>query len=92
MLIEKIICGSKNKFEFNCQAVAEIFCGESLDMSIPWGGALKDCLAFEANDLYTWLENGLLNDDTALFEDYDHIDTPFTATPFPSIHCRSLDD
>ena len=40
-----------------------------LDISIVYGCASSDCQAFEASDLYTCLENGLLKDGCALFGD-----------------------
>jgi hypothetical protein len=43
-------CGCKGKFGLNCQAVADVR-GCFLDMSINYGGASSDCLAFEASSL-----------------------------------------
>jgi len=44
---KKFFCGRKNKFGLNCQAVSDCR-GRIIDISIKYGGATSDCLAFEA--------------------------------------------
>ncbi len=53
-------------------------------------GASSDCLAFEVDDLYTWLENGLLHQDRdhnrfVLFGDNAYLNTAYMATPFTNV-------
>jgi hypothetical protein len=59
---QKFFCGRKNKFGLNCQAVCDVR-GRFLDLSITYGGASSDLLAFENSKLYNLLEDGLLADD-----------------------------
>jgi hypothetical protein len=47
---KKFWCGRKGKFGLNCQAISDV-CGRILDMSIVYGGASSDCLAFEGSDI-----------------------------------------
>jgi hypothetical protein len=53
---KKFLCGRKHKFGLNCQAVSDCR-GRILDISIKYGGALTDCLAFEASNLHSRLES-----------------------------------
>jgi hypothetical protein len=46
---KKFLCGRKNKFGLNCQAVSDCR-GRILDISIKYGGASADCLAFEGTN------------------------------------------
>ena len=48
---KKFLCGQKGKFGLNCQAVSDVS-GRILDISIVYGGASSDCMAFEASDLF----------------------------------------
>ena len=73
----------------NCQAVSDCR-GRILDISIKYGGASSDCLAFEASDLHTRLENGLMHQDGdnerfVLFGDNAHLNTTYMATPFTNV-------
>jgi hypothetical protein len=48
---KKFLCGQKGKFGLNYQAISDVH-GRILDMSIVYGGASSDCLAFEGSDIY----------------------------------------
>ena len=47
---KKFLCALKHKFGLNCQAVSDCH-SRIIDISIAYGGATADCLAFEASDL-----------------------------------------
>jgi hypothetical protein len=86
---KKFLCGRKHKFGLNCQAVSDCR-GHILDISIKYGGASSDCLAFEASELHSRLENGLMhqdgdNDRFVLFGDNAYLNTPYMATPFTNV-------
>ena len=86
---KKFLCGRKHKFGLNCQAVADCR-GRFLDISIKYGGASSDCLAFEASELHTRLENGLMkkdgeNERFVLFGDNAYLNTAYMATPFTNV-------
>jgi len=68
----------------NFQAVADCR-GRILDMSITYGGASSDCLAFEASDMWHRLENGLLKPGYVLFGDNAYLNSVYMATPFPNV-------
>lgn len=78
----KFLCGRKEKFGLNCQAVCDAR-GKFLDMSIMFPGSTSDCLAFEGSTLYRKLENGLLKYGLCLFGDNAYINSRFMATPYP---------
>jgi hypothetical protein len=86
----KLFCARKSKFGLNMQAVSDKR-GRILDMSINYGGASSDCLAFEASDLYQRLENGLLANGLVLFGDNAYLNTQYMATPFPNVTSGSED-
>jgi hypothetical protein len=86
---KKFLCGRKHKFGLNCQAVSDCR-GRILDISIKYGGASSDCLAFEASKLHERLENGLMQQDGdnerfVLFGDNAYLNTPYMATPFTNV-------
>ena len=86
---KKFLCGRKHKFGLNCQAVSDCR-GRILDISIRCGGASSDCLAFEASELYTRLENGLMKQDVdnerfVLFGDNAYLNTAYMATPYTNV-------
>ena len=86
---KKFLCGRKHKFGLNCQAVSDCR-GRILDISIKCGGASSDCLAFEASELHSRLENGLMhqdgdNDRFVLFGDNAYLNTAYMATPFTNV-------
>jgi len=58
----KFLCGRKHKFGLNCQAVTDCR-GRILDISIKFGASSSDLLAFEASELHTRLEGGLMHQD-----------------------------
>ncbi len=68
MSVRKFFCGQKHKFGINCQAVADVN-GKIIDISLAYGASAVDCVAFEAGDLYSKLENGLLKNGSVLFGD-----------------------
>ena len=80
---QKFFCGRKHKFGLNCQAVCDVR-GRFLDMSITYGAAASDVLAFENSELYKLLEKGLLATDLVLFGDNAYLNSTFMATPFPN--------
>jgi hypothetical protein len=87
---KKFLCGRKNKFGLNCQAVSDVR-GQILDISITYGGSSSDCLAFEASDLHKRLEDGLLADGLVIFGDNAYLNTNYMATPYPNIAGRDQD-
>ena len=87
----KYYCGRKSKFGLNCQAVADVR-GRILDLSINYGGASSDLLAFEASSLYHRLERGLLAPGLNLYGDNAYLNSSFMATPFPNISKGPKDD
>ena len=88
---QKFFCGRKSKFGLNCQAVADVR-GRFLDISINYGGALSDLLAFEASALCHRLEKGLLAPNLSLYGDNAYLNSPFMATPFPNVSKGPKDD
>ena len=48
---KKFLCGQKDKFNLNYQAISDVR-GRILDISIVYGGALSDCLAFEGSGIF----------------------------------------
>lgn len=88
---KKFFCGRKGKFGLNCQAVADKR-GRILDISIKYGAATSDCLAFEASDLFNRLESGLLAPGLVLFGDNAYLNSSYMATPFPNVGRGSKDD
>ena len=86
---KKYLCGQKNKFGLNCQAISDCR-GRFLDISIKYGGSSSDCLAFKASELHTRLENGLMkkdgeNERYVLFGDNAYLNTAYMATPFTNV-------
>jgi hypothetical protein len=77
----KFLCGRKNKFGLNLQAVADVK-GRFLDVSIMYPGSTSDCLAFEGMELYNRLERGGLHGDLCLFGDNAYVNTSYMATPY----------
>ena len=66
--------------------------GRILDLSIKCGGSSSDCLAFEANNLYSRLSIGLLAPGLVLFGNNAYINSSFMATPFPNVSSGNKDD
>ena len=89
--MKKLFCGRKSKFGLNCQAVADKQ-GRFLDISIKYGGSSADCLAFEASDLFSRLEDGLLSPGLVLFGDNAYLNSSFMATPYPNVSGGSRDN
>ncbi len=89
--IKKILCGQKSEFGLNCQAISDI-CGSILDISIVYGGASSDCLAFEGCDTFEQLEAGLLHDNLVLFGDNAYLNSHYMVTPYPNVSSGSKDD
>jgi hypothetical protein len=86
---KKFLCGRKHKFGLNCQTVSDCR-GRILDISIKYGGASSDCLAFEASNLHSRLESGLMKQDGenerfVLFGDNAYLNTAYMATPFTNV-------
>jgi len=87
---KKFFCGRKGKFGLNCQAVTDCH-GRFLEISITYGGATSDCLAFEGSGLYARLEEGLLIDGFCLFGDNAYINSSYMATPYKNVSTGSRD-
>ena len=80
----KYFCGRKSKYGLNMQAVVD-YNARFLDVSIMYGGASSDLLAFEASQLHGDLKDGsLLAPGLCLFGDNAYVNTPFMATPYPA--------
>ena len=79
---KKLLCARKHKYGLNMQGTCDRR-GRILDMSINYGGASSDLLAFEKSDLYRRLEGGLLADGLVLYGDNAYVNTSYMATPFP---------
>lgn len=88
---KKFFCARKNKVGINCQAVCDCR-GKILDISMKYGGSSSDCLAFEASELWSLLEDGLLAPGLVLFGDNAYLNTNYLATPYPGISSGSKDD
>ena len=80
---QKFYCGRKHKFGLNCQAVCDVR-GRFLDISITYGGATSDLLAFEDSALYKRLQDGVLAEGLVLFGDNAYLNSSFMATPYPN--------
>lgn len=87
----KYLCGRKKKFGLNCQAVSDVE-GRMLDISLGYGGATSDCMAFEGSTLFHKLEGGMLRDGLCLFGDNAYINSKFMATPYPNVSNNTRDD
>jgi len=72
---KKFFCGQKHKFGVNCQATEDVN-GKILEISLAYGAPAADCVAFEAEDLYSKLENGLLKNGYILFGDNAYLNSP----------------
>ena len=88
---KKFLCGQKGKFGLNCQAISDVR-GRILDISIVYGGALSDCLAFEGSSIYEDLEAGLLHANLVLFGDNAYLNLHYMVTLFPNVSSGSKDD
>ena len=80
---QKFYCGRKHKFGLNCQAVCDVR-GRFLDISITYGAASSDLLAFENSKVYKLLEQGILAPGLCLFGDNAYLNTIYMATPYPN--------
>lgn len=79
----KFFCGRKNKYALNMQAVCD-HNSRFLDVSILYGGASSDLVAFEASKIYDDLQNkSLLAPTLCIFGDNAYINSSFMATPYP---------
>ena len=78
---QKFYCGRKHKFGLNCQAVCDVR-GRFLDISITYGGASSDLLAFENSKLYKLLEKGILAHGLVFFGENANLNSLFMALPF----------
>ena len=87
---KKFMCGRKNKFGLNCQAVCDVR-GRFLDISITYGGSSSDCLAFENSNLYKRLMDGILLDGLVIFGDNAYLNSSFMATPYPNVAARATE-
>ena len=67
----------------NCQAVCDVR-GRFLDISITYGAASSDLLAFENSKVYKLLEQGILAPGLCLFGNNAYLNTIYMATPYPN--------
>ena len=83
---KKFLCGWKHKYGLNCQAVPDCR-GRIIDISIKYGGASSDCMAFEASDLHKRLENGLMHQDAnnKRFVLFGYLEMLYMETPFTNV-------
>ncbi len=63
-----------------------------MDISITYGGASSDCIAFEASDLYSCLQRRLMKEGLVLFGDNAYLNSSFLAMPYPNVRRGSCDD
>ena len=88
----KLFCGRKHKYGLNCQVVCDAR-GRFLDISITYGGASSDLLAFENSELFERLQNqNLLHDGLVLFGDNAYLNSPFMATPYTNVSSGPKDN
>ncbi len=70
--------------------------GQILDISIAYGGASSDCLAFERSKLFKQCEDGLMKNGKVLVGDNVYLNTQYMATPYNNVsgnkHYRTRDD
>ena len=88
---KNFLCGRKHKYGLNCQAVSDCR-GRFLDISMRYGGATADCIAFEASDLFQHLQSNVLAPGLVLFGDNAYVNSSFMATPFPNVRAGSKDN
>ena len=63
-----------------------------MDISIGYGGASSDCLAFEGSDIFQHLESGLPHDDLVLFGDNAYLHSKYMEPPYPNVSSGGKDD
>ena len=82
---KKFHCGRKNKFGLNLQAICDADC-RFLDISILYGAASSDLLAFENWSLREKLDiPGFLAAGLCLFGDNAYVNRWSMATPYPNV-------
>ncbi len=59
--------------------------GKILDISLAYGASAADCVAFEASDLHSRLEGGLLKNGYVLFGDNAYLNSSYRATPYSNV-------
>lgn len=77
----KFFCDRKKKYGLNMQAVCDSE-GRFLDVSIQYGGASSDLVAFEASVLHGKLVKNLLAEGLCIFGDNAYPCASFMATPY----------
>jgi hypothetical protein len=80
----KFLCGCKHKFCLNCQAIANVN-RKILDISVAYGASAADCIAFESSDLYTKLEDCLLQNRYVLLGNNAYLNLFFMAPPYANV-------
>ena len=82
----KFFCGRKHKFGLNMQAICN-HKKQFLDISIIYGAATSDLMAFEVSELrQKYLgQDGFLKEGLCLFGDNAYVNTSFMATPYPNV-------
>ena len=88
-MVKKVFLWAQEQIRAELPSVSDCR-GRIIDISIKYGGATSDCLAFEASDLHRRLENGLMRKDGekerfVLFGDNAYLNTSYMATPFPNV-------
>ena len=80
----KFMCARKHKFGLNLQAICDSEY-RFLDLSIIFGGACSDLLAFEASPIRQRLgSDNFLAPGLCIFGDNAYVNRSFMATPFPN--------
>ena len=87
---KKFLCGRKNKFVLNCQAVSNVR-GKILDISITYGGSSSDLLAYKASDLSKRVEEGLLRPGLVLYGNNAYLNSKYMAMPYPNVANNPLE-
>jgi hypothetical protein len=87
---KKFLCGRKNKFVLNCQAVSDVR-GKILDISITYGGSSSDLLAYKASDLSKRVEEGLLRPGLVLYGNNAYLNSKYMAMPYPNVANNPLE-
>ena len=81
----KFFCGRKHKYGLNLQAVCD-HKKRFLDISINYGAASSDHMAFQVSHLKEKLNTpGFLADGLCLFGDNAYVNTEYMATPYPNV-------
>lgn len=89
---KKYMCGRKKKYALNMQATICDAEGHFLDVSILFGGASSNLIAFEASEIIQKLQTpGFLAPGLHIIGDNAYVNTISMATPYPNVKSGSKD-